>query len=500
MDFLPSVIRTTTGFCLDVTSNLLTRGNEHAAEKKLLIGGTPDVSPAISVYEQANPMLNISALIYIVCELRKVANETLHKFQHKYNLTNEGMEDLKKAYFSQKQLEGKIKEAEGNGNVIELNLLKVKYYDQLEDTKRLYKSMNSGITIAEMADVNYQFYLLSLPKTSVEVFGDIKANVDRMMPFLIAFGGVQFNVDIAESVATQSPDSFFYFVDEDFHAKDILGVLAELTWGITVSPKQKWISVVFRGSVTADDWIHNLNANQTDFILPGPDAKTPPMGKVEKGFYNYLFGKNLFQKQTTSKAESIMAMLYELFGNEKYKDYQLYVTGHSLGGSLSTLFAFRAAVDSGIPNKPVINVSFASPFVGDEEFRKNLRDLERNNSYRHLRISNEDDIVPLIPFMTLPFPNPIIKLFKQTGLNVRLYNKTFWRDFTLKPSYPKPDDPINELQDAISQNILLGLSFKVLPNHLCPEYKKRLDVSKNVLSHLNLENLYHNPYFTGSLF
>ena len=58
MDFLPSVIRTTTGFCLDVTSNLLTRGNEHAAGKKLLTDSTSDISPAISVYEQANRMFN----------------------------------------------------------------------------------------------------------------------------------------------------------------------------------------------------------------------------------------------------------------------------------------------------------------------------------------------------------------------------------------------------------------------------------------------------------
>ncbi len=240
----------------------------------------------------------------------------------------------------------------------------------------------------------------------------------------------------------------------------------------------------------------------TDFILPGPDADTPPLGKVEKGFYDYLYGntKEGWGERTISKAEAIMGMLHGLFQQAEYKDYQLYITGHSLGGALGTLFAFRAAMDSGIPNKPVINILIASPFVGDEEFRKNLQELERKNSYWHLRISNEDDIVPLIPFISLPFPFPSLTLNKQTGLNIRLYNKTWWRNFTFKVSYPKPDDPVNELANAVSQNVLLGLTLRSLPNHHCPEYRKRLDISKTSLERFNLENMYHNPYYTGNLF
>lgn len=431
-----------------------------------------------------------------------MAKLRLNAFQYKYHLTNRDMLDFKNALYSLKQKKMQIDQAEENHESEKLiSTLKVEFYNQLQDMKRLFKAKNENITEFEMADVEYQNYLLSFPKTSGEIERDLENNVNRMKVFVDACGGIDYNVGIAKEVASQSPDSFLYFVDDDFQTYDIFGFQEELTWAITVSPQQKWITVIFRGSVTGDDWLHNLQANVTEFILPGPDAKTPSFGKVEKGFYDYLYGntKEGWDERTISKAEAIMGMLHGLFQQAEYRDYQLYVTGHSLGAALSTLFAFRAAVDSGIPNKPVINVSLASPFVGDDQLRKSLQDLEKNNKIRHLRISNEDDIVPLIPFVSLPFPLPIT-LYKQTGLNIRLYNKTWWRNFTFKISYPKPDDPTNELANAVSQNIFLGLTLKTPTNHLSPEYRKRLDSSKSSLESFNLENMYHNPYYTGNLF
>lgn len=429
-----------------------------------------------------------------------MAKQTLNDFQVKRKVTEDDMSAFRNAFYSLRQKESQIKQAEENHEKDEVvNKLKVEYYDKLQDTKRLFKSRNSDITEYDMNNVEYQYYLLSVPKSSGEIAIDIKGNVERMVLFLTAFGGLEFNVGLAETVARESPDAFLHFVDNDFQTYDIFGFQEEVTWAIAISPKKKWITVIFRGSVSGSDWIHNLQANMTYFI---PAENSPPFGKVEKGFYDYLYGptKEGWDKRTISKAEAIMGMLRGLFEKEEYKDYQLYVTGHSLGGALSTLFACRAAMDVGIPKKPVINVSIASPFVGDEEFRRSLQDLERKNAYRHLRISNEDDVVPLVPFVSLPFPYPSISLYKQTGLNFRLYNKTCCREFTFKCSYPKPEDPANELANAVSQNILLGLTLDSLPNHLCPEYKRRLEKSKASLQGLNLEQMYRNPYYTGKLF
>ena len=40
------------------------------------------------------------------------------------------------------------------------------------------------------------------------------------------------------------------------------------------------------------------------------------------------------------KFDDIVGQIREVYANPKYKDYDLYVTGHSLGGALSTLLSF----------------------------------------------------------------------------------------------------------------------------------------------------------------
>lgn len=59
LDQITKLIRVTTGIILDKGSNLLTRGDEHDVERKLLYGGVSETNPVtISVYDQASPMLN----------------------------------------------------------------------------------------------------------------------------------------------------------------------------------------------------------------------------------------------------------------------------------------------------------------------------------------------------------------------------------------------------------------------------------------------------------
>jgi hypothetical protein len=58
----------------------------------------------------------------------------------------------------------------------------------------------------------------------------------------------------------------------------------------------------------------------------------------------------------------------------------------------------------------------------------------------------------------------------------------------------------DELGRAINNNILVGLTFQVLENHVCPEYRERLDNAKEDLQKLNLESLYHDKHYVGSLF
>jgi GTP-binding protein EngB required for normal cell division len=68
---------------------------------------------------------------------------------------------------------------------------------------------------------------------------------------------------------------------------------------------------------------------------------------------------------------------------------QICLTGHSLGGALATLAAYRL-----INNFPIISVyTFGSPRVGDQDFK------ERYKRYKitHFRFENKNDIIPHLP-------------------------------------------------------------------------------------------------------
>ena len=240
----------------------------------------------------------------------------------------------------------------------------------------------------------------------------------------------------------------------------------------------------------------------TDFLLPGYtneenelNGSRKSYGRVHEGFFNYLFGKTKkgSNERNLSKAEEIMGILSDMFENE-CKGYELFVTGHSLGGSLSTLFAFRAAA-SKLFGK-VTCVSFASPYCGDQGFRDQFYELEKANLIRHIRFSNEEDVVPLIPFVA---PNGIapLEMYKHTGMNIRMYNADQLFMPKCRLFYPKMGCLVNEVRNATLNNFPMGLSVGVISKHLCPEYSSRLERCEDELKKISVEALYEDANITG---
>lgn len=361
--------------------------------------------------------------------------------------------------------------------------------------------------------------------------------------FRFFFGGSEFNkeaisniidryCECEESLSSESSDCsvpYIHHIDDDFASPSlnmldpldvINGFKSEVTWAIEVNNKRKRITVVFRGSIAPNDWVANIKCRMVPLKLPGyTDDRTKDdgqnYGRVHKGFYNYMFDKTKpgwSNGSTKSKGEEIMGMIKsDFFSKDQYKDYDLFVTGHSLGGSLSTLFATRAAMLNDFPGKTIMNVSIASPFVGNQEFRDEFYKLEMSKKIMHLRLSNNGDVVPLIPASTLILgmvPSMLsfgyVEDYKHVGMNVRLYDKEEGLVSLVNPRirvfYPKKESLSDVIRNTLHANILLnGVSFGVIGKHLCPEYNKRLDVkeTKEELEKISFHELYANKDITG---
>lgn len=169
----------------------------------------------------------------------------------------------------------------------------------------------------------------------------------------------------------------------------------ELVYAIEVSHKRKRITVCFRGSSSKTDWATDFEIYMQE--VPNPVKKErangPPTVKLHNGFRDYLFepssrgaqgpnGEALSEYQEILHEHAVPII-------QKCPGYKLYITGHSLGAALATLFAFEAAAepDNVIP-KPVSLFTFGGPYVGDETFRVAFQASETQGKLRHVRVSN----------------------------------------------------------------------------------------------------------------
>ena len=144
---------------------------------------------------------------------------------------------------------------------------------------------------------------------------------------------------------------------------------------------------------------------------------------------------------------------------------------YSLGGGLANLFSFKAAQlkakgDERVKHLPeAINaLTFAAPVVGNEDFNKEYQYLEKKGVLRHIRVSNEGDLVPTTNFIP-PFSFGIkgdSSLYTQNGVNL-----LFHHEDEVKVEYRN------------TKSFASQLGFSPLTNHKVGEYYDRVELEVN---------------------
>lgn len=130
------------------------------------------------------------------------------------------------------------------------------------------------------------------------------------------------------------------------------------------------IIVSFRGTKTEREWLADFDINKKKF--PYVHEKC----FVHEGIFNIY--------QTCR--DTILTHLNKLSPAK-----EVFITGHSLGGALSTLLTLDAIHSTKFTN--IQQCSFASPKVGDISFKK----LFQNVVTSSLRFVNIYDLIPLLP-------------------------------------------------------------------------------------------------------
>ncbi|KAL3809912.1 hypothetical protein ACHAXA_005326 [Cyclostephanos tholiformis] len=176
----------------------------------------------------------------------------------------------------------------------------------------------------------------------------------------------------------------------------------ELVYAVGVNPLMERITIIFRGSVTKSDFVTD---SRIAFVrAPHPNKLNGLVAMdryggcddvgLHQGFYEYLLGE---KDGRSSKYDEISNIVRRLLREDPARaNYKLYVTGHSLGGALATLFGYYASMSPHLPS-PITVVSVASPRVGNIEFARSFVELESHGRIRHLRIANHGDPVTLNP-------------------------------------------------------------------------------------------------------
>lgn len=169
------------------------------------------------------------------------------------------------------------------------------------------------------------------------------------------------------------------------HTVDSLRKEIDTNAAISINPTMKHCIVGFRGTASLQNVYTDLN-----ILKKGADNRLGTSGPgIHEGFHDaYYRGGVAFE------LESRLGELYR----DRADDFnrELYIVGHSLGGALSCVLAYRLIRHAILPEDVnVFVVTFGAPRVGSQRFADTF---DRMPNLHMWRVVNNHDVVPRVPF------------------------------------------------------------------------------------------------------
>lgn len=133
------------------------------------------------------------------------------------------------------------------------------------------------------------------------------------------------------------------------------------------------------------------------------------------------------------------------------------------------------SVDTDFIPKPIVAITYASPVVGNDVFVNAYEELEKANKLRHIRISNENDIVACV--------GATLVNYGQTGVNFHVKEE---------PMEIKYENPKSFFKQLNIFRVLAAHSLYGEGSYFSRLYKKDKDgklLNEEVL-HMTIEEVY----------
>jgi hypothetical protein len=346
---------------------------------------------------------------------------------------------------------------------------------------------------------NEDFPIKSLEKFADESCDLREYNDGKGVSFNEIYDFFEYNKEALKPVLTTELSNDFLSdlrnsgIGNDFYISTIRALQGNVAcvYGVVKDEANKRVIVGFRGSqapLSNMDWQTNFDARLVNLRTPKKirnkmNGKVKDRVTVHEGFYNYLFdNKRINGEQRYDQICDDLQSLVE-------DDYNVYITGHSLGGALATLFSFKlagAGAKTDWAPRPLTCITYSAPFSGSKSYRAAFEQLELDGLVRSLRVNNGEDIVPALPPFSLGKKK---KTMKHTGINLRL------SDEGVSFCHSSLDGISNKIKNSILKPIWNGLEW-----HLLPLQNERFDKATQLLTKTTIDDLYLDETVVGKRF